>query len=101
MVFLFGFLSLAYSFSINDTLVLFTPLTPLSLLQQLSDFPNKLNINSNYQKELINSISKFEFLIMVDLTLQSSLYPLLDSVAIQLNTFYLSISPLSPKNYSP
>ena len=101
MVLLCIILSVVHSLSYNDTLVLSSPLTPELLLEELSNFPNKLLINSNSQKTLLESIILLDFVIMIDVTLQPSLYPLLDSIAIQLNTFYLSISPLSPKSYSP
>ena len=95
------FLSVVSSFSINETLVLSSPLTPLSLLQQLSNYPNKLSVNLQSQTGLLSLIVQFEFLIIIDITLQHNFYPVLDSIAIQTNTFYFSISPLSPKSYSP
>ena len=101
MIVLYMFLSVVSSFSINETLVLSSPLTPLSLLQQLSNYPNKLSVNLQSQTGLLSLIVQFEFLIIIDITLQHNLYPVLDSIAIQTKTFYLSISPLSPKSYSP
>ena len=97
----FVFLSLVSGFSINETLVLFSPLTPLSLLQQLSEFKNKLSTSSDCKNCVSSFITQFEVLIIIDVTLQPNLYPVLDSIAIQTNTFYFSISPLSPKSYSP
>jgi Periplasmic binding protein/Receptor family ligand binding region len=88
------------SLSVNDTVLILSPSTPEGLSQELSDFSKRITITSTNVEIIIHSIIALDFKLLVDATMQPSLYQTLDEIASTANAGYLSLSPASANSYS-
>ena len=81
-------------------IILSSSYTSPMLLSQFSAKYPVISISSQSPSELTSSLQNLEFDLILDLTLQQSLYPLLDQVSAYFGVVYLSISPPSALSYS-
>jgi Receptor family ligand binding region len=100
MVFIFFMVIGSYALSIDDTVLVLSPSTPKGLSDELSDFSKRVTIVSKDFEAVLSSINAYDYKILIDATMQPNLYNLLDTVAFELNTIYLSLSPTSSNSYS-
>jgi hypothetical protein len=83
----------SYGMIRNDSvLFLFGPNTPSPLLDMLSDFPTKIKIDGNNDSFIQDSLQKYDFSLMIDITFQPSLHLLLDSIAAYFNAIYFTLN---------
>lgn len=101
MVAIFGTLLLKHvlSISYNDSVLLYSDETPNSLLSELSEFQRRLNIASNNQEAIIKELEQIDFMLIIDATLQTTYYNLLDSIALYFQVSYFSLSSISDQNF--
>ena len=94
-------LSTALSLSCNEIQVLYGPMTSKLLINELSEFPHKTLINFQNYAEIINSLQILKILLIIDVSFEPCLYPVLDKISMQSKTIYLSLSPPSTQSFSP
>ena len=74
--------------------------TPPSLLSQFPQTYPAVSIELQNFPEVVAELLRIDFNILIDITLQKSLYPVLDQIASYFNSVYLSISPPSDHSFS-
>ena len=73
----------------QDTVVLYSSITPDIVLSQLGD-TQTINICNQTQESLFNALAGLDFLFLIDFTYSKSYTPLISSVSDWLNTAFLS-----------
>ena len=91
---------LASSISLISSIILTSTMTPPLLLSQFPGSPSILIQPMETFPETIAELSSLEFELMIDLTLDASLYVLFDRVSAYYNVAYLSISTPSEFSFS-
>ena len=91
-------LALGFEKNKDSILVCFSANTPQKLLDLFSDFTQNLNTSSETVAHEVLIIETIY--LIIDITKDSSLYPVLDQLSQQLNTFYISITPPSGQTTS-
>ena len=97
---LIALVSMTSSFPLISSIIFASTKTPPLLLSRFSDLPS---VHIKYMAtfpEIIEKLSLLEFQLMIDLTLDTSLYALFDRVSAYYNTIYLSISNPSEFSFS-
>ena len=88
------------SFSLISSVILASIKTPPHLLSLFPDFPSVHIKSMTSFPEMIEELSLHKFQLMIDLTLDTSLYALFDRVSAYHNVVYLSISNPSEFSFS-
>jgi hypothetical protein len=83
------------SLSQSDSVLIYSDSTPTSLINELSEFRNKVYINSQNYNCVIKKLEDLDFIVIVDITLQTSYYTLLENIASSFRTPYFSLSSAS------
>ena len=90
MLFLLFHLVLGLERDKDSTLVCYSENTPQKLLDLFSEYTQRLNLSSVSLQSQILAVESV--LIIVDITRESGLYPILDQLSQQFKTFYVSLT---------
>ena len=83
----------ASAYSLDEILLVYSDKTPLTLVQQFSNLNKKVLVS--HQTQLNASFCEQQVSIIIDLTLKSSYFTLLEDLAKYCSSIYLTITPTS------